>query len=37
MKIKVDKNLPVETAELLRSAGHDALTVFDELRLIVKY
>ncbi len=30
MKFKVDENLPVEVAELLRQAGYDAATVFDE-------
>lgn len=30
MRFKIDENLPVEVAELLRSEGHDALTVFDE-------
>ena len=30
MKFKVDENLPVEAAELLRSAGHDAVTVTDQ-------
>lgn len=28
MKFKVDENLPAEVADLLRNAGHDALTVF---------
>lgn len=27
MKFKIDENLPVEAAELLRQAGHDAITV----------
>lgn len=27
MKLKVDENLPVEVAVLLRHAGHDAMTV----------
>jgi hypothetical protein len=27
MRLKVDENLPIETAQLLRAAGHDALTV----------
>jgi predicted nuclease of predicted toxin-antitoxin system len=31
MKFKVDENLPIEIAEDLRSAGHDALTVGDQL------
>ncbi|MFL5328357.1 MAG: DUF5615 family PIN-like protein [Gemmataceae bacterium] len=30
MKFKVDENLPSEIAEDLRSAGHQADTVFDE-------
>lgn len=30
MKFKIDENLPVELAALLRSAGHDADTVHDE-------
>jgi predicted nuclease of predicted toxin-antitoxin system len=30
MKFKVDENLPVEAAELLRKAGYDALTIYDE-------
>jgi predicted nuclease of predicted toxin-antitoxin system len=30
MKFKIDENLPVEAAELLRGAGHDALTVYDQ-------
>ena len=30
MKFKIDENLPVEIAGLLRSAGHDADTVRDE-------
>jgi predicted nuclease of predicted toxin-antitoxin system len=29
-KFKVDENLPVEAAELLRQAGHDAITVLEE-------
>jgi predicted nuclease of predicted toxin-antitoxin system len=29
-KFKVDENLPVEVAELLRKAEYDALTVYDE-------
>jgi predicted nuclease of predicted toxin-antitoxin system len=31
MKFKVDENLPIEAAELLRGAGHDASTVLEEL------
>ena len=30
MKIKIDENLPIDVADLLQSAGHDALTVFDQ-------
>lgn len=30
MQFKIDENLPVEIAEMLISAGHDALTVFDQ-------
>jgi predicted nuclease of predicted toxin-antitoxin system len=30
MKFKIDENLPVEAAVLLREAGHDALTVHEE-------
>ncbi len=30
MKFKIDENLPVEFADLLRKAGHDADTVNDE-------
>jgi len=30
MQFKVDENLPVEVADLLLAAGHDAHTVFDE-------
>lgn len=30
MKFKIDENLPVELAELLRAAGHDAATVHEE-------
>lgn len=30
MKFKIDENLPVEIAELLRSAHHDAVTVIDQ-------
>jgi predicted nuclease of predicted toxin-antitoxin system len=27
---KIDENLPVEAADLLRSAGHDAMTVLEQ-------
>lgn len=30
MRFKVDENLPIEVAEVLRAAGHDAVTVNDE-------
>jgi predicted nuclease of predicted toxin-antitoxin system len=30
MKFKTDENLPTETADLLRSAGHDAVTVGEQ-------
>jgi predicted nuclease of predicted toxin-antitoxin system len=30
VKFKVDENLPIEVAALLHSAGHDALSVFDQ-------
>jgi uncharacterized protein DUF5615 len=30
MKFKIDENLPIEAAALLREAGHDALTVHDQ-------
>jgi predicted nuclease of predicted toxin-antitoxin system len=30
MRVKIDENLPVEAAEVLRSAGHDAATVSDQ-------
>jgi predicted nuclease of predicted toxin-antitoxin system len=30
MRLKVDENLPIEVADHLRAAGHDAQTVFDE-------
>jgi hypothetical protein len=30
MKFKIDENLPLEVADDLRAAGHDAQTVFDE-------
>jgi predicted nuclease of predicted toxin-antitoxin system len=29
-KFKVDENLPVDVAELLRQAGYDTLTIYDE-------
>jgi predicted nuclease of predicted toxin-antitoxin system len=30
MKFKTDENMPAEAAELLRSAGHDAMSVLDQ-------
>lgn len=30
MKFKIDENMPVEAAELLRDAGHDAITIHDQ-------
>ncbi len=30
MTFKVDENLPVDTADLLRQAGYDAATVFEQ-------
>lgn len=30
MRFKIDENLPVEIAELLRDVGHDALTVQEQ-------
>jgi predicted nuclease of predicted toxin-antitoxin system len=30
MKFKIDENLPIEAAALLREAGHDALIVHDQ-------
>ena len=30
MEFKVDENLPIEAAELLRKAGHDAVTVLEQ-------
>ena len=30
MKFKVDEHLPIELADLLKQAGHDAVTVHDE-------
>lgn len=30
MKFKVDENLPVEVAELLRKDGHDATTILEQ-------
>jgi predicted nuclease of predicted toxin-antitoxin system len=30
VRFKIDENLPIEVAEILRAAGHDAATVNDE-------
>jgi predicted nuclease of predicted toxin-antitoxin system len=30
MKFKVDENLPIEVAEMLRQGGHDAATVLEQ-------
>ena len=30
MRFKVDENLPAEVAELLRAAGHDAVSMLDQ-------
>jgi len=30
MKFKIDQNLPIEAADLLAAAGHDAMTVFQQ-------
>ena len=30
MNFKIDENLPIEVAEMLQQAGHDALTVHDQ-------
>ena len=30
MRFKVDENLPVEVAEMLRQVGHDAATVLEQ-------
>ena len=30
LKFKVDENLPSEAADVLRAAGHDALTVLEQ-------
>jgi len=30
MQFKIDENLPTDAAELLRDAGHDALTIHDQ-------
>lgn len=30
MQFKIDENLPIKLAELLQSAGHDAMMVYDQ-------
>jgi predicted nuclease of predicted toxin-antitoxin system len=30
MKFKIDQNLPVEAADLITAAGHDAMTVYQQ-------
>ena len=30
MQFKIDENLPVDVADLLRQAGHDAATIWDQ-------
>jgi predicted nuclease of predicted toxin-antitoxin system len=30
MRFKVDENLPIEVAELLQQANHDALTILEQ-------
>ena len=30
MRFKIDENLPIEVADLLKSAGHEAVTVFEQ-------
>ena len=30
MRFKVDENLPIDVAEVLRANGHDAMTIFDQ-------
>jgi predicted nuclease of predicted toxin-antitoxin system len=31
MKFKIDENMPLEVAELLRNAGHDSATVTEQI------
>ena len=33
MKFKIDQNLPIEAADLLTAAGHDALSVYQKISL----
>ncbi len=35
MRFKIDENLPVEVAELLRRLGHDATTILEQLLVVV--
>jgi predicted nuclease of predicted toxin-antitoxin system len=30
MRLKIDENLPIDVADILRAAGHDAHSVYDE-------
>jgi predicted nuclease of predicted toxin-antitoxin system len=30
MRFKVDENLPIDVAEILRANNHDAMTIFDQ-------
>jgi hypothetical protein len=30
VRCKIDENVPIEAAELLRAAGHECQTVYDE-------
>jgi len=30
MRFKVDENLPIDAAEILRANGHDAMAIFDQ-------
>lgn len=30
MKFKIDQNLPIEAADVLTAAGHDALSVYQQ-------
>lgn len=32
MRFKTDENIPTEAVDLLRAAGHDVVTVFDQDR-----
>ena len=35
MRFKVDENLPIEIADLLRDAGFDAMTVHEQGMVVV--